>query len=347
MFMTEKYHPAESAGENLESHEPAAVNLKDHLEQLRRTSPEEIAEGWYQDECEINGVTIKLQGVAHHPDTLKIAEYKEAIEKSIAESSLVITEGAPIVSKKYTLEELNDLCAKLGLKISKQELQEYSDFVQFHNPYDEFFEQIQHIVALHKKDLATVDPNEDIYASLQLMMDENKLTSLKNKLTLASLATLLGTYGTQKFLSALDRFMKKKVVTGDNPVISRRTFLKMMGVSAAATGLGGLSAVASLNESLGNDRTENQLAAVLYSFNDYREVVVAQAIEQLSKLLKRNTSIATIYGSRHVAGIKHYLEYPVERAARLVLYAPFTGDPNDIIKIYHFETKWEEGRSQK
>lgn len=304
----------------------------------------------------MNGKRIEIRGVAHDPDTLKVPEYKEGLESAIKHASLIVLESAPTTDKKYPIETIQKLMRVMHANISDQEIESVMHEMIDNNPHAKFFEQLQDVAAKYHKNIAIVDPIEDIHKALVLQHDEATIEQSKRTALLASLVTMLGAGMTRQILSFIDSVRKDKketVVSGEHPRISRRSFLKFAAVAGVGlfAGINALSIGASANQQSvrGKNREENPLGTMLYTLDDYREVAIAEALEKLSEQDLDAGPIEVIYGGLHVAGIRHYIEHPIERKMKLQAYKAFSGDLKDAVKVFSFTENggWEKVAMEK
>ncbi|MDP3957729.1 MAG: hypothetical protein Q8Q10_04480 [bacterium] len=310
------------------------------LQEFEKPDPNIIRESWKVETIDLHGKPVEIIGVAHHTDTLKVPEFREKLESAIAGASLVVLEGAPTTYKKYPVAAIKALLNSYYPEISDEDSELIYHKVIDDNPAGKFFEELQAIAARHQKDIATVDPNEDIYKGIILNAQNRLSEENKAGMVLASLVALVGLEAARRFMFVVDRYRQVKIVSGENPVISRRTFLKGMLGGMTLAGATAVSSVASFT-GLVKDRKENPLGFALYNLTDYRDASVAEAIDRLSREDRGPGPIEVIYGRHHHGGIRHYLESPIERKARLLAYAPFEDSPEDSIKLFSYDGEWK------
>jgi hypothetical protein len=122
----------------------------------------------------------------------------------------------------------------------------------------------------------------------------------------------------------------------DDKVLNRRSFLKL-GASAALT-ISGIGAVEVVKN---NEKHESLTLAPdqrvgVYNFFDYRDVVIAEGVHQLSLELETGGSVALIFGKGHIDGVKYYLENPQVRNAKLALYKPYKDKSKAVLTVNEF-----------
>ncbi len=312
----------------------AELPKKTELEEISPHRFEEARKHWKTEQLEVNGRTVELIGVSHEPATLRIPEYQKKIEAAIANAAVVVLEGGPDMRKLYSLDLL--------LKLMKEPMPEASRadalaiYKSFENdPLILFFTEIQAMAARALTDIATLDPSEDLYKSVRLEYENIESEKDKETLLVLAITTFFGSGAGLAF-----REMQQRRQAEKSGGMSRRTFLKAMAGSAAVAGMSQASILASENTYSYQDREENPLSFALYNSVDYRDVTIAEGIDKLTKESEETGPIEVIYGSKHIAGIRHYLENPVERKARLLAYGPFSGSPEDTFKVFTYDGGW-------
>ena len=126
----------------------------------------------------------------------------------------------------------------------------------------------------------------------------------------------------------LGEFMQKK--------ISRRAFIGGMMSMAASGALTSLSKVAEFfdkqtDKSVG--RKDNPLGQFLYNLEDYRNLVVPEALEELSRR-EITGPIVVIYGDTHRSALKHYTFAPKERGTKRKIYSPYDEVLSPKMRVY-------------
>lgn len=303
----------------------------------------EIVHGWKEGSFALHDKTVEVYGVAHHPDTLKVQEFRDKLESAIDRSSVVFLELVP-VGIEASFEHFKAKAETLEVPISEQELRIIFEKITKDNPCLEFFKEILHIAAEEGKPVACSDPNMDVYAAMLLNKHFIGVEETKMFLLLASLGTIV----TMKGFERLFRTEISKQHIGEaesRKYPSRRAFLKgATGVAVGAGLFGSLSITASVNEELKQQgRTDNPFGAALYSLYDYREVCAARGLERLSRNISGDDPIVVIYGHRHFSGIEYYATHSIERDLRSAVYTPFITQIKGDLKRYIFrDGQWVE-----
>lgn len=259
-------------------------------------------ESWHQEKFKLNGKDVVVYGLAHIPETFSL--YRNEIEDAISKASIVVLEGVK------TASGLND----------PRLFSEYT--------YPAFPGQMEWLAATHNKLVVTADPrnfslNKDTLALLSELDKENTdiekikkiISSSGPPISLAATAVAIIDY-------------KKGIIKRP---MTRRAFLGVAAASAGASLTASLSELATLKDiSPDRGRQDNPLGAFLYELMDYRNVVVAEGLNRLSKnkIVTNNGPIVVFYGDAHRTALKHYAESPTERSLKLKSYLSF----NDISK---------------
>lgn len=193
-----------------------------------------------------------------------------------------------------------------------------------------FYEYISRLAGSRNKLVINADPSEGARRAEyfnDITVANEKDTQVQNVKTLisAGLPASLIALGLRK---KLGEFMQKK--------ISRRAFLGGM-LRAMATGsLTSLSKVADFfnrqtDKSVG--RKDNPLGQFLYNLEDYRDLVVPEALEELSGR-EITGPIVIIYGDTHRSALKHYTFAPKERELKRRAYKPYDEVLSPQMRIY-------------
>jgi hypothetical protein len=157
------------------------------------------------------------------------------------------------------------------------------------------------------------------------------------------MTALVGPVLAEKLLFAVSNGKTSLLDQAMSTTSTRRKFLTGVFATAAGAGIaGGLSLSASIKEKTGSERNENSLGFALYTLYDYREAVVAEALNELSQRNLGHGPITVVYGSDHLPGIQHYLHHPVERSVRLLSYAPLAAHTKTGTHLYRFDQTWKE-----
>ncbi|MCA9359993.1 twin-arginine translocation signal domain-containing protein [Candidatus Kaiserbacteria bacterium] len=135
-----------------------------------------------------------------------------------------------------------------------------------------------------------------------------------------------GGYLARKLYSIAENLHNTKNNKKDEPVMSRRSFLKM-GAAAGVTALGGAHMLASLLEEMRISKEKGDLLeSVLLDSLDYRNALVAKKIIELSASYQK---VSSVYGGAHAPGIRKYLSDPEMLEEKLLTYSKTFGLFND------------------
>ncbi|MBI5734044.1 MAG: hypothetical protein HY973_03835 [Candidatus Kerfeldbacteria bacterium] len=118
--------------------------------------------------------------------------------------------------------------------------------------------------------------------------------------------------------------------------VSRRAFLGGMIGAMASGSLASLSRVADyFNEQTDKfvGRKDNPLGQFLYNLADYRDLMVPEALEELSGREIKGP-VVIIYGDTHRSALKHYTFAPKERELKRKTYSPYDKVLSPRMRIY-------------
>ena len=74
-----------------------------------------------------------------------------------------------------------------------------------------------------------------------------------------------------------------------------------------------------------------------HDLDDYRNVVIAEGLDQLDKKLEKGISVGAIYGAAHGPEVKDYISSPVKREAQLALYADYKNTAKPHARIFEYK----------
>lgn len=330
--------------------EPMSDNpeLARYFDQMDKVTPEAVRKGWQEEEMDIHGRTVEFYGVAHHPATLEIPEFRKKLESAIRRASVVFLEMAP-VSFGESYEDFHALAMEHEISLSDDDLRMFFDRVVLDNPFADFYKEMLAIAATEGKDVAYVDPIRDIYSLVPLDAADADADAVKAISFLSSWGFLVARDKVLDFVQAAQRARERTTGVLERGM-SRRTFLHKTAVGALGVGVvSGASVGATINQKYrGIGRDENVLGHFLYSLLDYRDCSIANGLEALAQQIEEKDRIAAIYGSAHLSGVSHYLEHPIERAAKLMGYAPTFGRVSDRhLVLYSFSDGVWSPKSEK
>lgn len=298
-----------------------------------RPSLEEIQEYWRPDKFMLNGKQVETYGVAHDIATLAVPEIHDKLLSAVNRASIVLSEGRP-VRKDEDPKKIVALLRSLGLgkEYSDRDLEEY-----FRKPIKKsrdrlFFEKIIGMAARKGVKIATADPyDETAQRNCILEVCNNDIESFK-------MVAATGGIGIWGSAYLLEKLLK------DNKKISRRSFLQLLGAGAAGAALGSMLSIGASKENKPGQygRAKNPLGAALYTLIDYRDVAVAEGLDQLTKRNFGEGPVVAVYGAFHTDAIKHYATHPIERKAKLASYLPYRSMANPELEIFEFDGRWKE-----
>lgn len=268
----------------------------------RQRRLESAREFFHRENFQLNGKDFELFGVAHLPETIEShhQELEAAIEKAEA---IVVEIGPDVESLRSALESAN---------LTKEAKAEIDRF--FH-----FYEYISRLAGSRNKLVINADPSEGA-RGVEFF---NDITAANEKdARVQNIKTLISA-GLPASLIALA--LRKKLGESMQKKISRRAFIGGMMSLAASGALASLSKVADFfnrqtDKSVG--RKDNPLGQFLYNLEDYRDLVVSKALEELSRREIKGP-IVVIYGDAHRSALKHYTFATKEREAKRKIYSPY------------------------
>ncbi|MEI6296068.1 MAG: hypothetical protein WCO84_00275 [bacterium] len=332
--------------------------IEDMFKRRKNISVEIVKKAFQIKEFELVGKKIKIVGVSHHPLTLEIPEFRTEIENAIENSSSVVLEAAPSVDTEYTLDDLKKMLLSADL-FSKEEadimLPVYIKGWK-EDPTEDFFKKIEDIVAKNKKRLTIVDPNLDSFKNIELKSGDASIKKVKfiselfvlgyGYLSLRDLTRII------KPIAQPNKQKNKKdkdvLVESEKKGITRREFLKLGAVTAlGALGVGSLISdfSSTRREVSAESRDRDAFDHFLYNLVDYRDAVIADELDKLSRDSIDSKPIVLIYGSGHISGIHYYSLNPRERKLKIQLYRPFFEKEDDNTKSFLYDSldkKWEK-----
>jgi hypothetical protein len=271
-------------------------------------SKEEVAEAWQVREWQIGETSVTAIGVSHVPETM--VDYREEIERAIAESDIVVNEYAPEAIGMYS-ESAGDRLAAIPSNVNEElsldDVREaYVKNERFWNN-GQFQHEVELLAAKYGKDMAVADLSfpHDLEAFLQNnhlgTHGAEKIAQQEARLQQAGLLTgaaAASAVGIKAFLSELKK----------QKPMSRRAFLK----GGLAAGVAAGAAVAGLN----SDGPEQKAYRDGYEedtqhddqSNALRDPALAKALQQLSE--QGYKKVAFIYGTLHLQEVEGYLNSP-------------------------------------
>lgn len=258
-------------------------------------------------ERRLNNKELLLMGVTHEPATLE--KYQAEISSTFERAQLIVLESCPNAAQQFSdqrLQETLNFFQSLGFDVSDFSISELRLTLQKDLSMD-FFSQCEEQASVLGKTVAQVDPLGDLMipqGNEQDILDQNIKQAKRILMLGGPTAILLNT------------------IANKQAKMTRRTFLKGL----AATGaLASLSAFTSALATMQRDYSQPRSAAwnALYESRDYRELVIAQGLRQLTSRESITGPVAVVCGHAHLEQIDHYIGQD-ERLndARLLAYQP-------------------------
>lgn len=282
---------------------------------------------WKYIEFPLHSHTVRLCGVAHLPETLEVSEINNNIVKAIERAGVVFLESVPwewendkdLERNRIKFEMMYSFVEAIGLEIERK------DFIYEFERAMSFFANVADIAKQNGKRIAVVDPLKSL--RLSALLDR-----CDSQIDLAKLVFGGGGIGALVIEELLRKQKnKKQMVSTHGPLLTRRRFLQGALASFAAVPL--LSKIASDElplHSIEGRRTKGRLGILLYDMFDYRNVCVANAVYEFSKM----ESVAAVYGSAHVADISHYAQHDGERDIKKTMYAQYENVVPGSLRVY-------------
>jgi len=277
-------------------------------------------EFFHKESFQLNGKDFELCGVAHIPETIEL--HHQELETAIKKASAIVVEMGPDVeSLRSTLKNTN------LIEEAKAELGEF-----FH-----FYEYISRLAGTQNKLVINADPSEggkgeEYFRDGGLLYEKDEQIQNVKTLISAGLPVALIAFALR---NKFGEIMQKK--------ISRRAFLGGMLGAAASGSMASLSKMADGFNNLTDKFVgikDNPLGQFLYNLADYRDLVVAEALDDLSKREIKGP-IVVIYGDTHRSALRHYTFAPKERKLKRQTYLPYDKVLPPKMRIYQptFDSK--------
>ena len=315
---------------------PAVEKGKSASEQLKRSIREnalivnravevkgvERKENFSRERFEHGKLDIDFIGLSHTPENL--AQHRQELEQAVRDADFVILEGV----------------FNAGLEKERPVLEEAQTYVS--TPMDRadrlFFGGIEDMAKKNARAVVSLDP----YSNPKTLSDGLHLGKIvASQQELKDFHAKAGYLGATMFGAALlaekiEGRNRKKPSEGEARLpeggISRRKVLQG-GAAVLGTMLAG--------DGLLNSNDFAYYASMpklpLHSFQDYRDVVIAEGIHRLSDGFSRKMKVAVIYGGAHLKGVREYLENPTVRSTKRKLYASLDKVAQPEMRAYRFE----------
>lgn len=327
------------------------------LEEAQRVPPEvrtlEQQErlDWYEHSriaerhAVINGQEVRFIGLAHVEETL--LRHRELLDAAVAQAGAVVLEGTPEIS----------LYNEEFFKRVKDKTDTSDSSYYFGSPGMVFFEGVEILAKKYNKPVLALDPSSagtnlansaiaNISGEKGLrQMFELTETEIERSRNIAGLtASMLASSSVAR--TPLSEHGATPSSPDELEDIDRRKF--MFGIGALALGTSQtLNQVAEANAMYGEK--DGKAAPFRYGLYDYRDVVIAEGVDRLTKKRSYDGPIVFIYGAAHTDPIMNYLKDPVLREIRKLkyaLYEPFKDISPPTISEYQYSVPedMKEGR---
>jgi hypothetical protein len=136
---------------------------------------------------------------------------------------------------------------------------------------------------------------------------------------------------------------------------TRREFLSGLAGGTMLAGATGIAAstAASHNEArafyikdtTNRGRVNNPMGIFLFNYEDYRDVVLAEALERVGSKATEPEILSVFYGEAHRAAAAYYTQHSVERSLKLRAYQNFSKEKFPVPKLRLFKPvngQWDE-----
>lgn len=292
----------------------------------------------------LHGRQIAFYGVLHTAETY--GRYEKELREGVRKADVVVLEGGPEIQLgEYPMAER--IAEREGPDVRGRPLREVRQGYMYQlsgNGWEPFFHAMENAAAIEEKPVALLDQFNLSGAT----KEEEKVHHDRWEKELPPKIFNGGATMAAAGIAALGaaEVMRK------NEHVSRRNFLRGLGIGAAAVGAVGMSsqlAKLDLDNEQGNilhmgDKERKVKEAIVYSLNDLRNVLLAERLEILAKTLPEGASISVFYGDGHRGPVKDYLQHPALREAKKQAYklARSYIAPNTAIGSWKFD--FEEGR---
>lgn len=289
----------------------------------------------HQESFELNGRIVEFFGVSHSKETLE--KHYERLEESIKKAAIIVLEGAPAATGTYsneTVEFLKALAAANGQELSTEAA---ADILQ-RNEGLGFFHEMEKLAIKHDKPVATVDPMQsrsgpENYISFPQLRAKDQQV-LAGKLAIMGVGTL------GLIIPSILKMGEKKEEGKPRPGMGRRRFLQVLGGTAAAIAAGSeAGAVSRENQSGEQSPKPNPLRTLLYDSFDYRDVIIAEGLDRITKELETEGPVVVIYGEGHRDPVRKYAKAPGERQMKKLAYRPYKSVAEPKLRVFRFHQK--------
>ncbi len=283
----------------------------EEIKSSRIAQEKEVEKEWTVQNWKIDDTEVMAIGVSHVAETF--LNHREEIERSIAESDIVVNEFNPEAQGFYDQSSASRLAktkSKFNPKYNLEELrQEYLE-VERISGIGTFHHEVELLTAKHQKDLAGIDLglNEDVEDALQGSTLYSKMANSieEKRTTLKRLGLFAG--GTATTLLGIGSFMKGlSEKSKEKGKISRRKFLGSMAALAGAAAM--TSAPNIVKPEVVDTKESLEAFNQDYGTGVWRNAHIAEGLTKLAKE-KGYKKITFIYGHDHLEPVKEYLDNP-------------------------------------
>lgn len=293
-------------------------------EELEKMFVEEVESLSQRENMEVGNLELHMIGFPHQMEAIPVL--RQRLETEIQSTDFTILEvGIQIADPKAARGQV--------ARMSSTEIA---------------FFQIEEMARKYKKKVILTDPGYNYDGSSREEYQE-KLEEVDKKVQ-ESIQTVIGIGGGIPAAAGATYGLLKTVDAIDKKTLTRRDALKIGG-GVALTGLSFLatdkigSAITAADEEHKALLLESGDRIKLYSFFDYRDVVIAEGIENLAGSFSKKIKATLLFGKGHIDGIKYYLENPKVRAMKLKAYEPYQAVARAELLVNEFipdETVTEE-----
>ncbi len=266
---------------------------------------------------EYGNLEIEMMGVAHTVETLP--RHRAKIEAVIKNTDLLILESA---------QEAKDSSLARGKGNGAV------------SPDGMFFLEVERMVRKYGKGLVTTDPfygdgvQEEEHRDV--MEEGEKLVQNTRRFIGIAGATASVAGGGLTIASTIEKAAQGKSDPNENnTTISRRNFLKLSAAGAGVLLSHKIAGATAEAQNYGKSDSGEPMSD--YQLNDYRDVVISEGIDMMSRSFMKKKKVSLLFGAHHIKGIRYYLDHPDIRRAKLALYKPFRQLSEPKLRAYHFE----------
>ncbi len=317
-----------------EREEPTGINKQSY-----ESEDEKIPDDVEIKEFEIEGAKIRLIGVPHETD--HFWGNKEFYEREIKNADVLLLESMP-EQTGYNFEQ------------NKQEMMEYFGisgeeyYFLIYGKGIGYYVRLADLAQSLEKPAAVVDPIKTlgrVPGEKAKVVDQQ---AIRRNFLIAGLSfgfLFIDSVVLPEVKGLINRLKKEESETGkQEKKISRRGFLRGI--------LGGVGVIASgslfqrfMYDSQGRAKGAKEVAQTLmplaHDLEDYRNVVVAEGLNQLAKIYP-DKKITVFYGKAHPSFIERYAKNDSERELKLRTYGDMKKEIKPSLSVFSPEKKgWQ------